>query len=70
MNEEEKRIEIAMKMLREDPSAGEGWQVGNSVAGSLLNLTHGVPRQYAEPIVGEALRRLRTEDRGKRRKRS
>ncbi len=33
-------------------------ELGNSVFGSLLNLQHKMPRQYAEPAVVEALTEL------------
>lgn len=60
-DQDERLLEIAIEMLRENPEAGDYWEVGNSLAGSLLNLLHGVPRQYAEPIVGEAVEQLRKE---------
>ena len=59
---DENLVQAAMEMIREDPSCADGWRIGNSLAGSLLNIAHGTPRQYAEPIVGEALRRVEAEN--------
>ena len=53
---------IALRLLRAHPSyiddAREGAPVGNSVIGSMMSLQYGVPRQYAEAAVREALKRL------------
>lgn len=42
--------------------AAEGCEIGNSVAGSILSIVHGIPRQYAEQAVREALREIEAED--------
>ena len=50
---------LALTVLRESPEylddAREGCKVGNSVVGSLLSLQHGIPRQYAEQAVADAV---------------
>jgi hypothetical protein len=55
-------VQLALVMLRGEPGyiadARAGAPVGNSVVGSLLSLLHGVPRQYAEPAVMQALAQL------------
>ena len=62
MNErDEDLVQVVMGWLRKEPEVSEGWELGNSWAGSALSIFHGVPRQYAEPIVGEAVRRLEEE---------
>lgn len=57
-----KEVKIALSMIEDDPDyeadARRGSRVGNSVVGSLLSLLHGVPRQYGESAVTEALRVL------------
>jgi len=61
-NPKDRAVQLALGMLRESDQytqdAREGAPVGNSVVGSLLSTLHGVPRQYAEPAVVEALRIL------------
>jgi len=61
-----REVRLALAMLRESPEyvadARVGAPVGNSVAGSLLSLFHGIPRQYAEPAVVQALRLLDAEE--------
>jgi hypothetical protein len=56
MNPETK---LALDLLRGSPEyvsdAREGAPVGNSVVGSLLSLQHGIPRQYAEKAVLDAV---------------
>jgi hypothetical protein len=57
-----RHVRHALALLKEDPEyvddAREGAPVGNSVVGSVMNLTLGIPRQYAEAAVREALRLL------------
>lgn len=52
-------VEIAKELLRDNPEylvdARQGSPLGNSVVGSLLNLQHGAPRQYAEQAVIRAM---------------
>ena len=58
--------QIALALLREEPDyiadARIGAPLGNSVVGSIINLTHRIPRQYAEAGVREALAILDGED--------
>jgi hypothetical protein len=53
---------LAVKLLRESPEyeadARVGAPLNNSVAGSVLSLLYGIPRQYAEQYVREALAEL------------
>jgi hypothetical protein len=46
-------------LLKDRPETAEGADVGNSVAGSLVNLLYHVPRWRAEALVLEAQRSLR-----------
>jgi len=52
-------VERALSLLRANPEyvddARVGAPIGNSVAGSVLSLTYGTPRQYAERAVVEAV---------------
>lgn len=54
--------ELALQLLRESPEyvedAREGAPFNNTVVGSVMNLTHGIPRQYAEAAVRDALELL------------
>ncbi len=58
----EQTARLALGLLRESPEyltdARQGAPVGNSVVGSLLSTLHGVPRQYAERAVAEAIAQL------------
>lgn len=60
------RVHLALDMLRDSPEliadARVGAPLGNSIVGSLLSLTHGIPRQYAEAAVLAALDILDGED--------
>jgi hypothetical protein len=55
-------VRLALAILRDyGPEAADGWQAGNSLAGSILSIEHRIPRQYAEPAVGAALELLTAE---------
>ena len=64
----ERNVSLALRLINDEEygiEAAQGCEVGNSVVGSLLSLLHGVPRQYAEQAVAEALKIKRA---GRRRK--
>jgi hypothetical protein len=64
----ERETRLALELLRDDreliDDARFGAKLGNSVAGSLLGLTYGIPRQYAEAAVVLALKKLDDEQGG------
>ena len=60
-NRDEYYVGRIIDMLKLQPEAAEYWERGNSLAGGVLSLTHDVPRQLAEQLVGEAVRRLEEE---------
>lgn len=56
-------VKHAESLLRSDADylsdAREGVQVANTVVGSVIAMTTGTPRQYAEEAVRKALKRIR-----------
>lgn len=58
----EEAVEKALAMMKAAPAYIEdsrvGSRVGNSVIGSLLSIQYGMPRQYSEAAVRDAVRQL------------
>ena len=59
---DEQTLYRTRKIVGGDISMCEGCYRGNSVAGSLLSITLGIPRQYAEEYVKQVQFELLTED--------
>ena len=58
--QDEYYIKLVIDMLKANPEVTHGWELHNSLAGSILSMFHGVSRQYAEALVGEANYRFKT----------
>jgi hypothetical protein len=64
-------VSHALELMRGSPEytadARAGAAVGNTVIGSVMNLTTGAPRQLTEEAVRKALRKLDAERRTRKR---